>query len=215
MSSLGFRKRVAVGMAIVLAGAAAIMIVVLGSTTRATAAAATIEPSPGALSHYAVFRRGAVASDALPAVNLAQALAFGGALTRRAPTTYALYSQWATLEGDNLCVVTRFTPTSSPNGAPDTSSACGSVTSLEDNNQLILQASLMGGTSSTPPTPGLADVISGLAPDGVAAVTLRFTDGSRQRVAVEENTFIYSLGDSAKIVASAEWTGASGAAFHQ
>jgi hypothetical protein len=181
-------------------------LLVTSSSTHSAASAAVVEPSPAALSHYAVFRRNTVPSDEIPPVNLLES---STALSRALPARVSGYSQWATLEGDKLCVVARFTPAGSPNGAPDTNRACNSVQYLEDHQELITQSSLVG-SSSTPPPPGLANIVSGLTPDGVSAVTLNFTDGSRQTLSVEDNGFIYSLGSSPKTLEGITWTDSSG-----
>jgi len=209
MSSLSLRSRTAAAGLAALITAAVVGAIFINSPNTNATAAAPVEPSPTAISHYAVFRRAATASDYLPPVSLTDIANYGDGLTRAQSTRGSAFSQWATLEGDTLCVVDRFTPVDSPNGAPSTDRACNSAKYLETSNQLITEAALVGSTSSTPPVPGLANVISGLTPDGVTAVTLAFTDGSKQTAQVEENGFICTLG-VAKTLTSVSWTDSSG-----
>jgi hypothetical protein len=202
-------RRIAAGTILALAAiAAAVLVFALGSSPPVFAAAESTT-SPNAIAHYGIFRRVAMPADTLPVVNVSDALS-SPALTRAQSTGYTQYGQWATLNGDELCVVNRFTPPSSPNGAPDTSRACNSAEYLETHSQLLVQMSLMGGTSSTPPTPGLANLFSGVVPDGVAAVTLEFADGTQQVVPVNNNGFTFSSAPELKSLTNVTWVGASG-----
>ncbi len=205
MSRFGIRSRITVGVTVLLLGTAS-AIIISDTTTQVRALGGVAAPSSTALGHYAIFRREAVPSDELPAVGPVGSLTFSEALTRKQSIEYPEYSQWASIEGDDLCVIDRFTPASSPEGAPVTNRACNSVEYLESHHELISQASFVGSSSSTPPAPGLSNVISGLAPDGVTSVTLGFTDGSQETVRVQENGFIYSLGNSPKRLAGLTWT---------
>ena len=205
MPTLAIRSRLALGTALLLVAIATSAIVISGtSTTRASSPSVT--PSSAALANFGIFRREAVAADALLARQASRPVP-AGTLTRRLPTVYPTYAQWATLEGDRLCVVDKYTPVSGPS---DQGGACNSASYLEKEHQLLVSMSQTDDTTSTPPPPGQANVISGLAPDGVTSVTLRFADGSQQTVLVEDNGFMLNLGSSPKTLAKVTWTDASG-----
>jgi hypothetical protein len=129
-----------------------------------------------------------------------------GTLTRRVSQS-ASDREWATLDGEQLCVVVR---SSNPSdGLPATNRSCAGASELEARHQLLLQLSVVGSTSSTPPAPGTANLITGLAPDGVASVTLLFADGTEQSVPVKENGFIDRL-DSPKSLQHLTWLSPAG-----
>lgn len=104
----------------------------------------------------------------------------------------------------------RYTSPESPGEAPDTNRACNSAATLEAEHQLIVQASLVGNTSSTAPTPGLANVVAGLAPNGVSSVTIAFSDGTSVEAPVVENGFSYQIVGEPKMVSDVSWTTAAG-----
>ncbi len=190
--------------ALLLAAAVAFLATHAGNGANA---AGGIPPSASALSHYSVFGRAAGASDALPTANLIQARPVAeGTLTRRVSQS-ASDGEWATLDGDQLCVIVR---SSNPSdGLPATNRSCASASELEAQHQLLLQLSVVGSTSSTPPAPGTANLITGLAPDGVASVTLAFADGTEQSLPVRENGFMDHL-DSPKSFRHLTWISPAG-----
>lgn len=201
------RHQLTLGLLVVVAAAFAVVIASVTSHAKADPGTAAT-PSSAVLSHYAVFRRATNASDGLPSQRLTEIVS-ENELTRRQPTPYPGYSQWATLEGEHLCVVDRFTSASSPTSEPATNRSCNEAQYLEKHQQLLVQASYAGGTSSTPPQLGLANLISGLAPNGVNNVTLVFADGAERIVPVVANGFTYSL-ESAKKLVNVIWTDESG-----
>jgi hypothetical protein len=206
MASLWSRPRIAAGIAVLLAAAGAAVLAISANTSAKASATA---PSSAVMSHYAVFDRAAVASDPLPAASLVAEpqAAERSTLTRRVSQNGASdTTEWATLNGEQLCVIVRSTPS---DGLPDTNRACVAAAELEAQHQLLLQLSLVGSTSSTPPEAGLANVISGLAPDGVTNVTLHFADGTGQTVPVTENGFVDRL-DSPKMLQHLTWTSPAG-----
>lgn len=207
---LGMPPRVAAGAVVLLAALGAGLGVALGTTGAAVSTAATVgptSPSSAVLSHYAVFRRPSSSSDALP-----PGMQKGGpspaALSRRQPTPYASTSQWATLEGELLCVVASHTFPTSPGGVGNGASAC--ITAEHLNNQLLVLVSKFSPPSTSQEASTTVTLISGLAPDGVTSVTLSFNDGSQQTVPVQENGFTYDLGESTKVLTSVTWTNPSG-----
>jgi len=207
------RGRQAVVAALLLVGAIVAGIALIGGNAAGpvpAASAAGVVPSKLALNQYAIFDKPEAAADAIPSYSISPALATNAAISRRQETAAAGYGQWATLEGDEVCVVNRYTPPSSPNGAPDTSRSCNSAAYLASHDEILVQASLMGGSSETPPTPGLANVISGIVPNGIAAVSLTFTDGTTATVPVSENGFSVELGQSPKTLADVTWKNSVG-----
>lgn len=199
------RRRIAACLAALLSAAA--LAFLARHAGNGASAAGGIPPSASALSHYSVFSRAAGASDALPATSLLQARpAAEGSLTRRVSQS-ASDGEWATLDGEQLCVIVR---SSNPSdGLPATNRSCAGASELEAHHQLLLQLSVVGSTSSMPPAPGTANLITGLAPDGVASVTMVFADGTEQSVPVRENGFIDHL-DSPKTLQHLTWISPAG-----
>jgi hypothetical protein len=206
MASLWSRPRIAAGIGVLLA-AAGVAVLAVSANTSAKASGPT--PSPAVMSHYSVFARAATNSDPLPAASLVAEpqAAEESTITRRLTQSGATdTTEWATLNGEQICVIARSTPS---DGLPDTNRACVAAAELEAQHQLLLQLSLVGSTSSTPPEAGLANVISGLAPDGVTTVTLDFADGTEETVPVTENGFIDRL-SSPKMLQHLTWTSPAG-----
>ena len=199
------RRRIAACLAGLLLAAAVAFLA--SRTDNGANAAGRIPPSASVLSHYSVFSRAAGASDALPAASLIRARpAAEGTLTRRVSQS-ASDGEWATLDGEQLCVIAR---SSNPSdGLPVTNRSCAGAGELEAQHQLLLQLSVVGSTSSTPPAPGTANLITGLAPDGVASVTLVSADGTEQSVPVRENGFMDHL-DSPKNFQHLTWMSPAG-----
>ncbi len=199
------RRKISACLAALLSAAAVTFLA--RHTGNGANAAGGIPPSAGALSHYAVFSRSAGASDALPAASLLQARPTAeGTLTRRVSQSGS-DGEWATLDGEQLCVIVR---SSNPSdGPPATNRSCAGASELEAQHQLLLQLSVVGSTSIRPPAPGTANLITGLAPDGVAFVTLVFADGTEQSVPVRENGFMDHL-DSPKSFQRLTWISPAG-----
>jgi hypothetical protein len=175
-------------------------------------AAQSEPPATTVVDHYSIFQRTASTSDSLPAGVDEEATV----TARRQQADATDIMQWATATGETICVVDRYTPASSPNGVrPDTNQSCNQVANLEAEHQLLVQSSLVGGTSSTPPKPGLANVISGLAPNGVTSVTITFSDGTSLQAPVVENGFSYQIVGEPKAVSDVSWTTATGQHYSQ
>jgi hypothetical protein len=162
------------------------------------------------LHQYSIFGRAVKASNAA----LPSSIRFpvGEAVVRRQPSRYAGISHWATVNGDEVCVVVSAAIGSMT--APDTDAACNSEQYLESHGELLTQSSFVGG-SKTPPATSEANVISGLAPNGVTAVTVNFADGSHAEVPVEDNGFVYTTGSASKRVQGVAWKTATGQARQQ
>ena len=80
-------------------------------------------------------------------------------------------------------------------------------------NQAPEHTSETSDQSSTPPPPGRGNVVSGLVPDGISSVVVRFTDGTQQTVPVENNSFILNLGNDPKYLSTVTATADSGARY--
>ncbi len=194
--------------AVLVAATACVVIMMIPGGHANAASGQAMTPSPSVLNHYAVFSRAQSTADAVPTASTLLArpeIVSSTALTRHQPTSDPTYAQWAAVEGERLCVVDQFTPASAPNSEAGANKACNGAQYLEDHHQLIVQASYTGGTSGTAPEPGVANVVSGLAPNGVSDVTLIFADGTEQSVPVIENGFLYSLSTAQKL-ANVTWT---------
>lgn len=166
------------------------------------------EATPTALlSRYSVFNQPAVAADALPTA-ATERLGFVSA--RRQPSGYTDVSHWATVRGDEVCVVVA---TAAGFEAPYIDGACNDAEYLETHHELLTERAYLGN-SATPPAPGAANLIAGLAPDGVTDVSLSFADGSSAEVPVVDNGFVYRPSDG-KVVAHVSWRTAAGATFEQ
>ncbi|MHB1810149.1 MAG: hypothetical protein ACYCU0_12785 [Solirubrobacteraceae bacterium] len=105
-----------------------------------------------------------------------------------------------------LCVIDSFPSAARPNGTPDTNSSCDDSGYMESHHEILVQASLTGTTSSAPPGQKVANLISGLVPNGVSSVTLSFSGGVTKTVPVNENGFVYSLGSSPRKLENVTWT---------
>jgi hypothetical protein len=201
-------------MAVALAGVAASGSLAGGTSTVIVAGAHDAQagaPATAVMDHYAIFQRTASASDSLPASIGEEAVT-----ARKQQANASDLTQWATAAGETVCVVDRYAPSSSSNGVrPDTNQACNSVANLEAAHQLLVQTSLVGSISSAPPTPGLANVISGLAPNGVTGITITFSDGASQEVPVVENGFSYQIVGEPQAVSDVSWTTATGQHYSQ
>jgi hypothetical protein len=113
-----------------------------------------------------------------------------GTITTARRFADAPYGAWIALEGDSqICVIVALAGT--------LPSACDSPASLAQSNQLLITSAgagydppSAGNTGARPPD----QVLAGIAPDGVAAVTIEFSDGSSRTVAVHDNGFETALG---------------------
>ena len=192
----------------------AVAIADANSASRAhSSSAAPSQPStPSApAGHYGVLRSPASGSDALPPLRPGGPNRFApaGAVIRRLPTLDATDTRWVTLSGGEICLVHLNTA-----GAhPTEGSACNSLSSLEAKHELLVQTSETSDQSSTPPPPGRGNVVSGLVPDGISSVVVRFTDGTQQTVPVESNSFVLNLGNDPKYLSTVTATADSGARY--
>jgi hypothetical protein len=201
MSHVQRRPRVALLVAALVAGA---IFVATGAFTPGGARASAVAPSAAALNGYSIFSRPAQSLDAVSAIPQLPS----GALTRRQPSPYAGISQWASVSGDEVCVFVKDAATG------DTDGACNSAEYLASHHELLVERAYVGG-SATPPTDQQANLVAGLAPDGVTSVSVKFADGSHVSVPVEANGFVYSLGSGVKKVSGVAWTTSSGEALSQ
>lgn len=183
-------------------GSTALFIVLSHGGGVRTAAASS--PSPSALARYGVLRRPAASSDAASA-NLPPA-----EVSRRQATGDSGLDQRASLDGSNLCVVV----SGSATGGKGTYRACNNGGSLEASHQILATGAYSRPPgNATPPTPGAVSLVAGLAPDGVGAVTVTFTDGSSGRALVVDNGFHLMTGGKLKVVKSLSWTDAAGNSY--
>jgi len=186
----------------------AIMVTRSGS---AQSAASPVAPSPTALSEYSVFDRSATSADVLPAVSPSEVdQTSNETITRALPPVYPAFQRWATLKGDRVCIIHRFVSSTAPAGPPDEGRVCNNASQLAQEHQILVSMAMVNNASATAPRAGLTNLISGLTPDGVSSVQLVFTDGSRDSVSVEENSFVLSLGNTPRELAHVYWTDGSG-----
>lgn len=178
-----------------------------------TSSVAASQPStPSALAgHYGILRRPASGSDALPPLRPGGPNRFApaAAVIRKLPTLDATDTRWVTLSAGEICLVHR----STAGAHPTEGSACNSLSSLEANHELLVQTSETSDQSSTPPPPGRGNVVSGLVPDGISSVVVRFTDGTQQTAPVENNSFVLNLGNDPKYLSTVTATADSGARY--
>lgn len=197
-----------------LAAIAGIIALVVILAAPSHGRASTQAPSQGVLEHYAVFSRQARAGDNVLASNYREPQS-ATALTRQQPSSDQAVTQWAAVEGaEMLCVIDSFASVTRPNGAPDTNSSCDAASYMESHHEILVQASLIGTASGTPPAQKVANLISGLVPNGVSSVTLGFSGEVTKTVPVSENGFVYSLGSSPRKLESVTWVQA-GTTFHE
>lgn len=198
--TLSTRKTTRVFVAALLILTAAVG-VVLAERAHVGSAAGAPTPSPQVLSQFAIFGRSPSTSDALPADAGPEAAA--ASLTKSIATGTGTLSQWATLDGKQACVVIN----GQDPGAQGAPSACANLEAPKDESELL---TIAASESNTPNTrAGEAQIVAGLAPDGIDAVTITLATGAKHTVPVLQNGFHLLTGGSNPV--SYEWTAASGA----
>lgn len=171
-------------------------------TTKAPGSQKAAQPSPAAvnaLSQFGVFSHAAGPADVPPS----QA-GYAGGISRRIASTTGSVDAWAVLTGDQLCI----TVNASSGPAQGGGAACASAQALAAVGQrqfMVLGAG--AGPSGSPPQ---ADqLVVGLVPDGVSAVTVAFTDGSSTTASVINNGF--ELNTNGRMPSTYTWSSSDGA----
>jgi hypothetical protein len=180
--------------------AAATVGVVLAVGAHSSTAAGPAAPSATVVKQFAIFNRASVASDALPAE--AGPSPAAASVVRRVATGTSSLSQWATLSGNQACVVIDGTAPGA-HGAP---AACGTLEPAHEESELL---TIVAGESG----PDAPTVLAGLIEDGVTDVTITLANGTTHTVPVVENGFHLLTGGSEPTAYS--WTSASGAKYTQ
>lgn len=144
----------------------------VNASSDASSASAT------AVSNFAVFGAPAQALDALPTGS-----AYSGGIAMRIAGTAQSFSAWGVLDGSQMCVTVD--ASSGPGaGGP---AACNSVAELTQPGQLLV---LGAGTGDNQ----VAQILVGLVPNGVSAVTVSYKNGTKAVVPVNNNGFAVATG---------------------
>lgn len=187
----------------VVAGAAATLGMAAAVDTVAFSSGQSVaadQPTPTA--GYAVFGTPASAADAMPAGLAAEQTP--GAEVRSVPTTRPGLLAWAVAGSGRLCVA--------ESDAGGGSEACAAAATVTGDPGALLYTATAEGTAST--DADQVDLVVGLAPDGVDAVTFRFGDGTGAQVPVADNGF--ELATSRLVtISSLSWEDATGATHTQ
>jgi hypothetical protein len=186
---------------IVLAGAAGVLFAALAQNGSATG---RIAVAPGVVSRFGIFAR-PPAAGTLPADAGPQAAA--APVARAIATGSPEIAQWATLSGKQACVVVD----GSAPGAEGGPTACGDIEAATNASELLTIAA--SATNEPNQRPGQAQIIAGLAPDGVNTVTITLANATEHTVAVVDNGFHLLTGGNDPV--SLEWTDTSGAKHMQ
>jgi hypothetical protein len=141
----------------------------LGTTPSARSAQST--PSPAVIANFSILGREELAGDALPT-----AAGVDATLQRKITTNSPTFEQWASLNGEEVCVIVSGSAVGE--AAP---SACNSSSAIAEGRELL--------TVESGSERGVSSVIAGLAPDGVKAVEVTFTDGTAATAPVAANGF--------------------------
>jgi hypothetical protein len=185
-------------------GCAAAIAIVLSSGTQARS---TSVPTP--TTNYGVFATAPTAADVIPATNpLSAAVArdVPGAEVRAMPTTIPGLSTWAVAGAGEICVA-------ADNGSGPEMACDAAARLTTDPNELIVSATNAAtgaGSINTSTAVGAADLIVGLAPDGVTAVTTHYENGATATVPVVNNGFQLAA-NSTTTITSYSWTDQAGA----
>ncbi len=149
--------------------------------------------------HFSAFNRADQAADTLPASFPTHA-----GIIRRIDTGQSPSHEWAVVAKDQWCVVN-----------PVGGSACAPIASISDPRGQVLVNAFGSGpgvqAGSTAPPPAKIQTVIGLAPDGVAAVTVDLSDGTSHRVAVLNNGFQLATGGAEP--RGIHWTTADGTSY--
>jgi hypothetical protein len=183
---------------IVLSGVAAG--VLFATVAQNGSATGRVLPAPGVVSRFGIFAR-PPAAGTLPVDAGPQAAA--APLARAIATGDPEIAQWATLNGKQACVVVD----GSAPGAEGGPTACGDIEAATNASELLTIAA--SATDEPNQRPGQAQIIAGLAPDGVDTVTITLANATEHTVAVVDNGFHLITGGNDPV--SLEWTDASGA----
>lgn len=160
-----------------------------------TANSAQVMPSAAVIAHFSVLGGPQGADDALPAT-----AGINAAIQRKLETSDPAIEQWASLNGEELCVAVAG-PAVGSQGLP---SACNTSSAVAEGRELL--AVEAGGARGT------SNVIAGLAPDGVPSVTVTFTDGTTATAKVGTNGFhLHTNGKRLKMLT---WTTPAGT-YHE
>lgn len=157
---------------------------------------------------YSLFQRPTTSADTLPADSV---LPRSGA--RQIYTGDNAIHQWATVNGDQLCVEVRGLPTNYRAGP----TACNSLSTLARADQLlVLGVSVADGPKrlpETPQPPPPPTALAGVVPDGISAVTVTYADGSQDAAGVSNNGFHVST--HGRMPSSFAWQTADGTTHRQ
>jgi hypothetical protein len=182
-----------------LMAAAAVAIILAESGHSSAAGPAT--PVSQVLSQFSVFDGASSAADALPADAGPEPAA--APLTRSIATGSADLSQWATLNGNQGCVVIEGTAP----GAQGTPASCTDLESATAANELL---TIAAASSTQPYARKLPEtIVAGLAPNGVNSVSITLANGASHTVPVVDNGFHLLTGGSDPV--AYEWASADGA----
>jgi hypothetical protein len=152
------------------------------------------------LAKFGIFERSSSAADILPADAGPEAAA--APLSRGIDAGTGGLSQWATLNGKQACVVID----GSAPGAQGGPSACSNLEAASDASELL---TIAASSSEKPNTrAGEAQIVAGLAPNGVNTVNITLANGAKHTVPVVQNGFHLLTGGSNPV--SYEWTDGSG-----
>jgi hypothetical protein len=175
--------------------------VLLTVSAHSGSAAGPAAPSTQVLAKFGIFDRSSSAVDTLPADAGPEAAA--APLSRGIATRTGGLSQWATLNGKQACVVIDGSAPAAQGGP----SACANLEAASDASELL---TIAASASEKPNTrAGEAQIVAGLAPNGVDAVNITLANGAEHTVPVVENGFHLLTGGSNPV--SYEWTDGSGA----
>ena len=153
------------------------------------------EPTPpseqAVISRVAVFRRAAEPADAIPGLTSLTGM------TRSIGSSSSGHEIWASLSTAQLCVQV----------GEDGTSACIAPERFV-RGPLIVGAGRSGPNTPLSATPPPPQELAGVAPDGIASVTIVFGNGTSETASVVDNGFYISAADRA--VKQVDWTTTSG-----